>query len=89
VANPRAGSLLDLAKFKIVRPKVKIKWFGLLRLSSRWVRFSSWWNFNSIKVGWRAVGMYLIGRRMFFSDKGRTIRVTVAGLGVLYLVPRK
>jgi hypothetical protein len=35
-------------------------------LLSRWVHFKSWWNFNSIKLGWRAVGMHLIGRSMFF-----------------------
>jgi hypothetical protein len=51
---------------------VEIKWFGLLLLLSRWVRFKSWWNFNSIKLGWRAVGMHLIGRSMFFCDEGRT-----------------
>jgi hypothetical protein len=43
-------------------------------LLSCWVRFKSWWIFNSIKLGWRAVGMHLIGQSMFFRDEGRTIR---------------
>jgi hypothetical protein len=53
---------------------VKIKWLGCCALLSRWVRFKSWWNFNSVKLGWRTVGMRLIGRSRFFGDDRRTIR---------------
>jgi hypothetical protein len=46
-------------------------------------------DFNSVKLGWRAVGMHLIGRSRFFRDDGQIIRVTVVGPGVLYLVLQK
>jgi hypothetical protein len=54
-----------------------------------WSPFQELVDFSSIKLGWHAVGMDLIGQNRFLHNGGQTIHVTAAGRRVLYLVLQK